>query len=649
MSAEHINEDVPDDYEDLYGPEPSDTVKVHDDGSHVGNTKVAESATNIAAQDSVANAQTLPGIPGLTGAATSSSAGQAHGEMDGVETEESVIEAVVTHRVGVVSAAEYDHPTINHEQLGQTSLDPPSAIDMQSEVVSNDPNAQSAATNDKVTSQPLPKTQGDREFIEAAQANQDNPEAEWQYDSSDMDTSSSDSDSDSSSSDDSDADGDYEMLDPATAARMLMAEEAGDEEDGPSNKSGSKAGLKTKNEIEEVVIPKPDVAITENMKLVPLGKVENAVENLALIKGFTTGEYQVLEQGSVLCLEDRTVIGAVAETFGRVQEPLYSIAFSNREEIEQLGIKHGVTIFYVAEHSTFVFTQPLKGLKGTDASNIHDEEVGEDEAEFSDDEAERAHKQARNQAKKNHKAGLRDADAAPNGYHNANPDRKLISYDDVEDEDSRSGPSHGAAEQPRHGHQYRNFPDRGRGRGGRSRGSGRGRGNFGRDDRHRGGNHNGGRSYQQGAGTSQFQPPSTGSFTPPSTSTFTPPNPGSFMPPFPANFPTNPSIPQYNSAGWQPQAPNGQYRTQQQQQQHAFPLWPQPPQQSGQQYSQQQFPAPFPQMNPANWGQQSQPTTQPLSWPGSGQQNGGVPPPPPPNYQALLQNIELLRRMNGTQ
>ena len=44
--------------------------------------------------------------------------------------------------------------------------------------------------------------------------------------------------------------------------------------------------------------------------------------------------------------------------------------------------------------SNFVFLSHLKRLKGSDASNAHDEEPGEDELEFSDDEAEREHKRA---------------------------------------------------------------------------------------------------------------------------------------------------------------------------------------------------------------------------------------------------------------
>ncbi|EGP86422.1 uncharacterized protein MYCGRDRAFT_29251, partial [Zymoseptoria tritici IPO323] len=86
------------------------------------------------------------------------------------------------------------------------------------------------------------------------------------------------------------------------------------------------------NEVKEVVVEKPDVKVTEDMKITFLGNIERTVENMALIKGATPGEYQVLEGGSVLCTEDRVVIGAVADTFGRVQEPLYSVAFTNAKE-----------------------------------------------------------------------------------------------------------------------------------------------------------------------------------------------------------------------------------------------------------------------------------------------------------------------------
>ncbi|KEQ58840.1 uncharacterized protein M437DRAFT_58174, partial [Aureobasidium melanogenum CBS 110374] len=105
-------------------------------------------------------------------------------------------------------------------------------------------------------------------------------------------------------------------------------EEGGiDDEDGGSKAAGG-AQLRTKNEVPEEVIPKPDVTVTPDMKITPLGTVQHVVDTLILIKAFTSGEYQVLESGSVLCLENREVIGAVQDTIGKVEEPLYSVAFT---------------------------------------------------------------------------------------------------------------------------------------------------------------------------------------------------------------------------------------------------------------------------------------------------------------------------------
>lgn len=198
------------------------------------------------------------------------------------------------------------------------------------------------------------------------------------------------------------------MLDAETTAKILMAGE-GDDDDGKEKGQG-KGGPRTHNEVKDDVVPKPDVKVTEDMKITLLGIVERTVENLVLVQGATPGEYQVVESGSVLCNASREVIGAVFETLGKVQQPMYSIAFTNATEIEDMGLQFGTQIYYVDSHSTFVFTQPLKNMKGTDASNIHDEEVGEDEIEFSDDEKEAEYKRQKKAAKRGGRGGLTRTD-----------------------------------------------------------------------------------------------------------------------------------------------------------------------------------------------------------------------------------------------
>lgn len=230
-------------------------------------------------------------------------------------------------------------------------------------------------------------------FEELAEINKSNEDAEFELDSSPLEYSlSSDDSSDTSSSEDSDAE-DYKMLSPEEQARRLMAEDGGSDHEGTEKERKiATSQLRTLNEKPDEIVPKPDIVVTENMKIEELGHVENIVENLALIRATTSGEYQVLESGSLLCLEDRSVVGVVAETLGRVQQPYYSVRFTNAPAINEAGLEKDTRIFYVEEHSTAVFTQPLKAFKGSDASNLHDEEVGDDEMEFSDDEAEAEHK-----------------------------------------------------------------------------------------------------------------------------------------------------------------------------------------------------------------------------------------------------------------
>lgn len=277
--------------------------------------------------------------------------------------------------------------------------------------IHDQPEAQAiVAESTNNATQPAIKPGEDPEFLAAAEAQNGAENAEWQFDPSDAESDSSDSDSSDNSSDsDSSSEGGYEMLDPAEAAKLLMAGEGGDDDEGGGGNKDKKGGAtdrgpRTQNEVKDD-IKKPDVTVTEGMKIVELGWVDRIVENLMLIKANTSGDYQVLESGSVLCLPSRQVIGAVMEPMGRVQEPLYSVAFNTEDEIRELGLAHGSKVYYVEQHSSFVFTQPLKSMKGTDASNIHDEEVGEDEMEFSDDEAEAEYKRQKKAAKRGGRGG----------------------------------------------------------------------------------------------------------------------------------------------------------------------------------------------------------------------------------------------------
>lgn len=314
----------------------------------------------------------------------------------------------------------------------------------------------------------------------------ENPE--WEVDSSPYE-SSSESSSSSSSDEDSDNEG-YELLGVEETARLLMqAEGDSDDEGAKGAKGSSSAQVRTKNEVAEAPIPKPEVIVTPEMKIEELGSIEHIVETIMLVKAITTGEYQVLDTGSVLCTSERVVIGVVSETIGKVLQPMYTVRFSSDQEIKELGLEVGTKLFYPVDLASYVFTEPLKSLKGSDASNLHDEEVGDDEMEFSDDEKEADYKRAIKQKKRDKwkKDGVTKGKEPHPLRQESRPDGGL-SYDDDEDGPYKplarppgygSGPSAESFE-PAAGRSFRGGR-RGdsRGRGGRGRGAGRGgRGGF---------------------------------------------------------------------------------------------------------------------------------------------------------------------------
>jgi H/ACA ribonucleoprotein complex non-core subunit NAF1 len=192
---------------------------------------------------------------------------------------------------------------------------------------------------------------------------------------------SSDS-SDTSTEEGEDSDADAPLLSAAEQAKILMAEATEHIDEAPV-----------------VQFTKPDVTVTPDMAITELGTVEKLVELQALVRANTSGSYRVLDTGSVLCLQNRTVIGSVFDIVGRVHEPAYTFGFASEQDLKDSGITVGTPVYYVDAHSTYVFTQPLQLAKGTDASNVHDEEGSEAEPVFSDDEMEADYKRELGMAK----------------------------------------------------------------------------------------------------------------------------------------------------------------------------------------------------------------------------------------------------------
>ncbi|PKY08953.1 NAF1-domain-containing protein [Aspergillus campestris IBT 28561] len=409
--------------------------------------------------------------------------------------------------------------------------------------------------------------------MEVADGEGEGEPREWETDSSPYESSSDDS-SDSSDDDSDDSDDDYPILTAEETARILMQAELGSDDEG-DGKGKSGGQLRTANEVPDEAPPLPEITITPEMKVVFLGQVEAIVENTLLIAANTSGEYQVLESGSILCLEDRKLAGVVSETLGRVENPLYAVRYPDAAAITERGISKGTNIYYVEEKSTFVFTQPLKGLKGSDASNFHDEEIPEDEVEFSDDEAEAEFKKRQKQ-KRQEKKGAKEGGRAQRGP----PGPSKLARTELNYDDNAGDEGYTPLARPKNLHEMMGPQEapvekdgppgvtpafrggRGRGRGSdRGRGAGRGRG--------RGGSYNNDRqpSHQHHGSHSPSQP----------TNYQQQPYPQNPQNPYPMNQQQFPSFPYF------PQQQQQQQPQQQQQQQ------PQPQQP----FAQGQMPAPF--------------------------------------------------------
>ncbi|PXF46765.1 H/ACA ribonucleoprotein complex non-core subunit NAF1 [Gracilariopsis chorda] len=193
--------------------------------------------------------------------------------------------------------------------------------------------------------------------------------------------------------------------------------------------------LRSRNEVDPgtIKLPRPNIIVSADDEIYPVGKIMSVLESVVIV---STGKDCLLDQNSeapqapanrisfsqatnlnlvsaldhdsVLCFENRQLFGLIDETFGPVDNPFYVVRFNNEEERDSAGAAKGRTVFAVKHKSKWVKGSELQ-TKGYDTSNWNDEEVTATD-DFSDDEDERAAKQAEKRAKK------REAEPAAAGF-----------------------------------------------------------------------------------------------------------------------------------------------------------------------------------------------------------------------------------------
>ncbi|KAI6031455.1 Gar1/Naf1 RNA binding region-domain-containing protein [Pisolithus microcarpus] len=283
-----------------------------------------------------------------------------------------------------------------------------------------------------------------------------------------------DSPSDSESESSSEEDSGVEPM-PRDPAQLTSHDHASDIEHEDAVTTGDIGYVHTKNEVVDT-----DIVIPEVSEVSPEDSLEKVGE----------------------------VMSIIYETFGPTSQPLYQIKFNQKYPVDTEKIRISREVFHVPRKSKYVFVEQLKKMRGSDASNIHDEEPAEDELEFSDDEQEAVYKQQRKRKRQQSVVSSRQTTPVPQ---QAYPDRMFDElftrsnpYDahgPYDDDYSISGPSRQAPlpyddpyaehpppetigqepEKPSHVHSQRPLPStgertfeaRGRGRGQRGRGHSR--------------------------------------------------------------------------------------------------------------------------------------------------------------------------------
>jgi H/ACA ribonucleoprotein complex non-core subunit NAF1 len=280
------------------------------------------------------------------------------------------------------------------------------------------------------------------------------------YYATDSDSDEDSSDSDSSSSSESNLSTTQPASKDVNLKKAVITNALSDDED-EGGAIGAQ-GPTTKNEVIEPTVDQPPYkSVPLEKEIRPLGKIHSIVDCVVVVaqdvgkapgqhqqqnngashsyrqapvdmhgrKGEEEGEYSVLDTGSLLTFADRNVLGVVYETFGSVLSPLYALRYSSASQVNKEMIQIGKPVCYVPRDSTYVLTRALRALgKGSDASNLWDEEVGDDEREFSDDEAEAEHKRNskanRGKGKKrNHPEESSNGNGNGNGNNRAGPSR----------------------------------------------------------------------------------------------------------------------------------------------------------------------------------------------------------------------------------
>ena len=190
----------------------------------------------------------------------------------------------------------------------------------------------------------------------------------------------SETSSSSSSSSDDEADDDKHSV---RDADEFAGSGESDDEEGPNSKNVSKFGPMTRNELPYDCLPldplPPQTTLMANDIITETLKVTALQGNTLVASSLRS---PVLDTGSVISTKDRILVGRVDDVFGPVTGPFYTVRIMNMDVKPNLQIND--VLCWVEKFSVFVNPAALNA-RGTDASNMVDEELEEEEDASDDD------------------------------------------------------------------------------------------------------------------------------------------------------------------------------------------------------------------------------------------------------------------------
>ncbi|KAK0233596.1 Gar1/Naf1 RNA binding region-domain-containing protein [Armillaria fumosa] len=193
---------------------------------------------------------------------------------------------------------------------------------------------------------------------------------------------------------DSESDADSESDDSSSSEedepQVRLRKECDDEDGEPGLSTESQSYFASQHEIVDSSIAVPEIEeIGADEAIEVLGEIVNIMDQAVIIRGRPSSH--VLDSETLLVFDDRKVLGYIYETFGPTAQPLYHVKFNSTFPLDTDKIRLARQVFHVPGRSRFVAVDSIR-IKGSDASNLYDEEPAVHELEFSDDEAEATHK-----------------------------------------------------------------------------------------------------------------------------------------------------------------------------------------------------------------------------------------------------------------